>query len=305
MFHANDPRAGLARATEHALPDAFFGASFGRFYADSPQEADQLSRSWYVRGQNFVVAYTKAESGAVLARQGQADEYVVLLPDEKTAVEITAREGDRPNAVTRVEGPSIVMVPPGPSTIRVVVGGQIIRLLTHQAHDLVERCSNASSYSVPHGNVAPLVPWPDPKGGWRVRAYRLDVPNVAGRFGRIWRCTTFMVNWFYPQPGPRDVTKMSPHHHDDFEQCSLALEGDFVHHLRWPWTVNMNAWREDQHASCASPSVVIIPPPSIHTTQATGKQSNILVDIFSPPRIDFSLKPGWVLNADDYEMPHV
>lgn len=304
MYHANDPRAGLARAPEAALPNTFFAASLGRFYEEPPQDADQLSSSWYVRGQNFVVAYTKAESGAVLARQEQADEYVVLLPDERSVIEITARDGQRPDAVTRVEGPSIAMVPPGPSTIRAVSGGQIIRLLTYKAEDLISRCSNASSYAMPHENVAPLVPWPEPTGGWRVRAYKVNVPQVDGRFGRIWRCTTFMVNWFYPQRGPRDVKKMSPHHHDDFEQCSLALEGDFIHHLRWPWTVDMNAWREDEHASCASPSVVVIPPPAIHTTQATGKQFNTLIDIFSPPRLDFSLKSGWVLNADDYGMPH-
>lgn len=300
MYDKSDPRSALAapataaaKAVTECAP-----AEYAKFYETDPQENDQNGRTWYARGQNFVVAYSDTKPGATFSRKGQVDEYVVLLPDQKTSAEISAGAEKQ-----TVAGYSLAFVPPGDSTVTIPSSGRIVRLFTTLSKDLAAKCSNAAAYAKPHANIPPFEPWPAPHGGYRIRPYSLDVKVEEGRFGRIFRGSTFMVNYLDPRHGPRDITKLSPHFHDDFEQCSLALDGSFIHDIRYPWTVNMNNWREDEHELCGSPSVCVIPPPSIHTTRAQDKTLNQLVDIFCPPRLDFSSKPGWVINADDYPMP--
>ena len=300
MYDTSDPRATLAppRAGQPMPAAGYAPPSYVRFYETPPQEDGPEGRTWYARGQTFVIAYTAAADGARLSRQGQPDEYVLLLPDAATSATVTAG-----STREHCAGHAVIFVPPGDSEIEIHGGGRAVRLFTTASADLVARCPNNAAYEPANPLIPPLAAWPAPKDGFRIRRYGLDVAVEPGRFGRIFRGSTFMVNYLDPRHGPRDITKLSPHHHDDFEQCSLALDGEFIHDLRWPWTPNMHHWREDEHAFCGSPSVAVIPPPAIHTTRAQAAGLNQLVDIFCPPRMDFSSKPGWVLNADDYPMP--
>jgi len=299
MYESDDPRSRLATAAGPASASAAFGSStYARFYDTPPQQDEALHKTWYARGQNFVIAYSDAEAGASFERNGQPDEYVLLLPDEGTAVTVEAKGEKRD-----IGGFTITMIPPGDSRVTVTAGGRVIRLISTQSVDVAALASNADTYAGPHPQVPPFKPWPEPVGGFQIRSYSLDVLDEPGRFGKIWRCTTFMVNVFPPQNGPRDPGKLSPHHHDDFEQCSLAIGGAYVHHLRWPWTADLNDWREDQHELCGTPSICVIPPRVIHTSAAVDPGANLLVDIFAPPRVDFSEMKGWVLNADEYPQP--
>ncbi len=298
-YDPTDPRAQLTTAVR-AAPTVPRPASYRELHASAAdEEHPRGSRTWWTRSQALVVGYTQAHPADDLVVDGVGGEYVVLVLDG-AAVSV-----DHPSGVEDVSEPSVVIVPPGSSTIRVVAGGTVVRLLAAStAPVLAERCTNAGEYTDPDDNVADFVAWPDPPDGQRIRVYRLaDHPLEEGRLGRIFRSSTVMVNVLPEDDRPRDPTKLSPHHHDDFEQVSLQIEGDYVHHMRVSWTPDSSTWRDDEHHRCAAPAVVVIPPPLIHTSQSVGEMRHWLIDVFAPPRHDFSERPGWVLNADEYPMP--
>ena len=271
-----------------------------RFYEDPPawQDADG-TRHWVIRGGTFVVVATQALEGAVLARSAaeQPDEYMVLLP-EVTRARVAAGAD-----TVSSDGDSLSILPPGASSVIAAGAGWIYRVFSHRAKDLAARASNAADYADGAPELAPLEYWPEPVGGFKLRHYRLAEHARSDTTMRLFRSTNLMINVFLPGQAPRDVRKMTPHSHADFEQGSLALRGSYVHHLRYPWTPDMPSWREDEHARIGSPSLCLMPAKVIHTSQSVGEPPMQLVDIFSPPRDDFSLKPGLVCNADEYPLP--
>ncbi|MDD2924647.1 hypothetical protein [Rhodoferax sp.] len=262
------------------------------------QDKDE-TRHWVTRAANFVVVATQAVAGTTLQRTSaqQVDEYMVLLPED------VAGQFEAGGEVILSPGDSLTIVPPGDSSVTVPQGGWVYRVFSQLALDLLAQADNASQYADGAPDVAPLTSWPAPVGGYRLRHYALADHVRSDTTMRLFRSCNLMVNIFLPSKAPRDVRKMTPHSHTDFEQGSLAVRGRYIHHLRYPWTPDLTTWREDEHGEVGSPSLLVVPPKVIHTSQAIGTAGMRLVDIFAPPRDDFSLKPGLVCNAAEYPLP--
>ncbi len=301
MYDPTDPRATLKKSSEAANlppPTDYADEELIEFHEVPPQESGPGFKTWYGRGQNFVLAYSEVEPGTVLERSDHPDEYMAFFPEKKTLVDIETANGSADDVSYK-----LAIIPPGDSKITVKEGGQVIRLFSSVAPDLCEKSYNEESYREPHPNIPPMEPWPNPPEGFKLRLYPMDAKSETGGFMRLYRCTNLMINLFPVVDVERDQDKLSPHSHDDFEQCSLTLQGDYRHYLRWPWTPKRTIWREDRIIDCSSPSMTVIPSRVIHTSIPLPKPPCHLLDIFAPPRLDFSQKEGWVLNADEYPMP--
>src|SRR5215210_8366327 len=113
VLDRTDVRSTMASygASTRPTPTDFVPCEYVRFYGTEPQETTPGARTWYARGQNFVLAYTQVESGAEFARTNQFDEYTVFVPDrDGPSLEISA--GDE----TAIVPPySIAFIPPGDS----------------------------------------------------------------------------------------------------------------------------------------------------------------------------------------------
>lgn len=275
-------------------------------FADmAPQavEADGKARTWIVRGGNFAVCVSEVEPGAVVARADNPEEYMVILPPDGTSARIEAG-GESVEA-----GPdSLIIVPPGPSRVVATSRGTIARIISRASADIMALAANAETYADGAPELAPPDLWPAPYDGFRLRHYPLAQyadPGGERIQPRVFRSTNMLVNVFAHYFTRRDTTALSPHWHDDFEQASLTLNGRWIHHLRYNWGADLDAWVPDDHGEMATPSVIIIPARAIHTSRDIGPDGgeSSLYDIFCPPRLDFASKPGFVINEDEYPLP--
>jgi len=272
-------------------------AAYHDFTERAPDETGDGAEHWYAPATNFVVATSKVEAGARLVTTANPDEHCLVLPTGASSVTVTAG-----GETTTAHENTLVVIPPGDSVIEVLTAGYVHRVFSNVSPTYA-RTKVFALPTYPAAPVAPAVPWPDPVGGFKLRRYALAELTHLDGVQRTFRTTNMMIKLAPAKNERRSPAAMSPHTHDDFEQASLVVHGEWVHHVRHPWGRDIADWRDDEHHKVGSPSVTIIPPHAIHTSQSIGPELNQLVDIFAPPRVDFSLTPGKVTNADEYPMP--
>lgn len=262
----------------------------------SRQIPGETSPAWISRGAHFVVVVSSVKDGDTLARETR-DEHVLIVP-ETQGLSIRIRAGGE---TVHAQADSLTIIPPGPSTLAVEGCGLIARVFTSDESDLLALADNHEIYASIDPDVADATAWPAPADGFHLRHYKLADYISPENQMRVFRTCKLMINPLLKRVVPRDVRKLSPHSHADFEQGSLALNGTYVHHLRYPWGPDMTQWQPDDAVEMKSPSLLVVPPKVIHTSRNIDA-NGILVDIFSPPRIDFE-KRGIVCNSKEYPPP--
>jgi hypothetical protein len=263
-----------------------------------PQGAPSAcARHWTGRGQNFAVSWNQAGPGdATPVSVESPDETMLLVLD--APVHIAGRDVDA-HAAPR----SICILPPGAWRLDLQAGTTCV-VLSSLREGVDADALNEAAYMQRDPRIVPVgLAWRPLSAASQVRIFPIDAvaaPTDKPRL-KMLQTATLSINWVEYE-GPRNRRALSPHAHSDFEQGSLALAGNFVHHLRVPWGENADAWREDTHAQLGSPSLLVVPVHTIHTSEGVGPGRHLLIDIFSPPRTDFIAK-GWVANAGDYAAP--
>jgi hypothetical protein len=263
----------------------------------SPFDQRQGTQHRLVRGQNFLVEWIEAEATSSAFPIESVYETMVLLPDVGADIE---GEWQRLAAGARC----ILVIPAGKFSIQLAGAGTCCVLTSNSQAEITRSAVNAKSYQTADPSVAAIGPGyrrrRDPNAIRVFEVDKVEAPSDNPRL-KMFQSETLSINWVEYQ-GPRDRAALSPHAHKQFEQGSLTISGDFQHHLRVEWGKDANLWRNDVHAAVASPSVTIIPPQVVHTTEGVNGGHHLLIDIFSPPRRDFIAR-NWVANSSEYTAP--
>jgi len=271
--------------------------SFAAFH-QQPPAVGQPARHWRMRAQNFFVEWIEADAAGHAVDVQSGFELLVILPD--SGAQIAPRDAADAPAVQAARR-SLCILPAGGYRITAQGPGRMLVLASERPDLDAAGYLNAAAYAEPDRRIAPTGhPYRRTRNTGQVVIHDIDAFQAPADNPRLkmLQTDTLSINWV-EYDGPRTRTALSPHSHASFEQGTLAMDGNYVHHLRVPWGKNADLWRDDEHVQAPSPSLLVIPVNLTHTTEGVGEGHHLLLDIFSPPRADFIAK-GWVHNAGDY-----
>lgn len=244
----------------------------------------------FFRATNFVVEWMGSSSGQRSITS--ASEFLIVLHEAQAR--ISGPYGER-----MLPPGSVAIAPAGTHLVQAGGAGSVVVLASDRPDMSRNEAINPGSKANPL--VAPIArpfrrkgPLSEPQV-IRLKDIPFPLGNPRMKFVQSETMSLNLVDY----AGPRDRSALSPHEHADIEQGTLALEGAFVHHLRKAWGRDADEWVADAHVQAGPPSVLLIPPRVIHTTEGVGEGRHVLLDIFAPPRNDFREK-GWVWNAAEY-----
>lgn len=261
-------------------------------------EAEALGghRRALMRGQNFWCEWIDAVTHGEPTRI-QSDAESLLITDSTPLRVVSCAHGN----VVDVPGHAACILPAGGHAITASQPGSFVTIASHRG-DLAGRCViNDAAYHEPDPRIRPTGrPYRRLAALAGPQVLPIDAVRASAEKPRLkmLQTETLSVN-IVEYEGPRSRNALSPHRHSDFEQGSLALAGQFIHHLRVTWSGDADLWRDDEHLSAGSPSLLVVPVEMIHTSEGVGPGRHVLIDVFSPPRHDF-IANGWVFNAGDY-----
>jgi hypothetical protein len=132
--------------------------------------------------------------------------------------------------------------------------------------------------------------------GYRLRVYEYDDFQHEADF---LRSRNIAVQWSEVR-GPQGSEPVTPRAHADFEHTFLCTRGEYVHHMQYPWSTNLEEWRPEEHVRIETPSFTIVPAQVVHVPERAGV-ANEMIDISAPPRPDLPIvgRPHRG-NADEY-----